>query len=100
MTSEEVQKLEQGDWFISGRYLLYVVNKNYNGIFYSSHSFLSLPIGVNFIGYSSEYSLIHADMRMVGKTKSNWFYWVLPTFFAQFVCPYTLPSKEQIYSAV
>jgi hypothetical protein len=98
MTSNEVMDLKQGDWFVNNDMLMYVAKKNYNGIFYSSHSFLSLPSFVNFIGYDDVYSLIHDDMTFVGQTKSNWVYWVLPTYFAQFVCPYTLPSKKQLSS--
>ena len=100
MTSTEVQNLQQGDWFISNDMLMYVAKKSYNGIFYGSHSFLSLQSSVNFIGYEDAYSLIHANMEFIGKTKDNFLYWILPTYFAQFVCPYTLPSKKQLSTFV
>lgn len=100
MKLEDIKKLERGDWFISGRHLLYVVAQCHSGVIYSSNSFLSLPESCMCIPYDKEYSFIHEDMKYVGKTKRNFFYWLLPLFIGQFVHPFTVPTRAQIMAAI
>lgn len=96
MKIEDIVKLRPGDWFIASDRLMYVVSHNTLSVSYSSHSFLSLPESVLTIPFENVYRLVHEDMTYVGKTKSNCFYWLMPTFIAQFICPYRLPSKKQL----